>query len=158
MFPATWRQILGPAPTRGDYATVLIAAPVGLVVDGLLTIHGIPSPGVASLTTASVALGVKRAVQPPGKRRKKVLKEADQLIIVLEEIRQGATTDEDASIVDHLIVNLQTHIKLCHGKVRKPDVLEAIIEETVKRIGEVSYTRGSPAIPARLVQETAHTG
>ncbi|SIO50014.1 hypothetical protein SAMN05443247_06607 [Bradyrhizobium erythrophlei] len=56
--------------TRGDLATVLIAAPVGFAADIVLTLGGVISPGTFSLLTASAALGAKNAIQAGIEKRK----------------------------------------------------------------------------------------
>jgi len=146
VFSAGLRQILGPKPTRGDYATVLIAAPIGLVVDGLGHIHGLPSPGIAGLTFASVALGAKRALETQGKRRGRVIRDAHQLIFFLHEVASETTASKDRVAIEGFIIRLERQIKLCELKVTKPAILEEATAETVKAIDEIS-SQPSPSLP-----------
>jgi hypothetical protein len=138
-FPTAIQQILGPNPTRADIATVLIFGPVGLVVDGFLTIHGLPSPGVAGVATATAALGVKKAIVTPHSGRRGALRRANDFMLVLREMKSGDQQDPDASgpdeeVIDTLIQRLETHIKLCDRKAMKPADLDAFIAKAAKQL------------------------
>lgn len=55
------KATLAKAETKGDVAVVLGAGTVGFVVDGLLSGHGLFSPGVVSGLSATGALSAKKA-------------------------------------------------------------------------------------------------
>jgi hypothetical protein len=61
-FPLTPTELMKRVATKGDLATVLLAAPIGFVGDILLSLTGIISPGACAVVTASTALGLKNAV------------------------------------------------------------------------------------------------
>lgn len=136
-FPAGLQQILGPKPTRGDIATVLIFLPVGLVGDGFLFFHGVPPTGVAGMATATFALGVKRAVEPGGPGRRRVLKSATALINILRNRESSATSTLDKEFIGELIKGLADQIELCEQRVTKPADLEEFVADAAKRLARL---------------------
>jgi hypothetical protein len=62
-YPMSFNELSKRIATRGDLATVLIAAPIGFVGDIALGLAGIVSPGACAVLTASTALGIKNGVQ-----------------------------------------------------------------------------------------------
>jgi hypothetical protein len=137
-FTTGFKEILGQNPTRWDYAVVLIAAPIGFVADGVLTIHGLPSPGYASLGAASVALGVKRAVQPRGKGRRKILRRAVALMDALDSLESRAITDKDKATIEQLGNRLRNSTDLYKSGVTEPEGLEQVVADTVKQIDKIA--------------------
>jgi hypothetical protein len=71
--PLTWKDLKEKIATRGDLATVLIAAPVGYGVDLLLSLTGVISPGTFGFLAACGALGAKQAVQSSAERKRAIL-------------------------------------------------------------------------------------
>jgi hypothetical protein len=55
--------------SSGDYAVVLLAATAGFVVDAGLNVVGFLSPGYVGVTSATAALGAKKAVEGRLRRR-----------------------------------------------------------------------------------------
>lgn len=61
--PFSFGDISKRIATRGDLATVLLAAPIGFVGDVALSMTGVISPGACALLTASTALGIKSGIE-----------------------------------------------------------------------------------------------
>lgn len=137
------RDILGSKPTPGDVATVLIAGPIGLVMDGFITIHGIPSPGVAGTMTASVALGAKKALWPARQSRAKVVRAAFRYAVVLESLLDD---DElraaEAEKVKAMVRRLRAEANACQTKAISAAALKETTEETVRSMRALKFMRG----------------
>ncbi|TDD14150.1 hypothetical protein E1218_33510 [Kribbella turkmenica] len=107
-------HLLNRVSSPADLAVILVAAPLAYVLDAGLDVIGFLAPGYVAISTASVALGLKKVVEVRLSRRGRVpvlqraaaLREhlaadggSDHLLTFLDaEIalhRRGATTEED---------------------------------------------------------------
>jgi hypothetical protein len=124
-------QVSNPA----DLATVLIAGTAGFLVDAWLNFIGFLEPGYVGIIAASIALGLKKAVEASLKTRR--LRERAKNLLALLRNSQKDELVKRNSQKDELVKRLEKEIELFNKGIIHTNDFQASVGEIIK-----SYHKG----------------
>ena len=119
-----YKDLLGDLTSPGDTATVLLAGTVGFVLDAGLNMIGFLDPGYVGFTFASSALGLKRAWEANGgRKRAQVKKKGQRIRALMMQVDRG-----------DLVQELDRELLLLEAGAHTPERADQLITEIANRI------------------------
>ncbi|MGX1151428.1 hypothetical protein [Bradyrhizobium ottawaense] len=132
-FPFSLKDLTSKIATKGDLATVLIAAPVGYGLDLALSLTGIISPGTFGLLAASSALGTKQLIQSGIERRRNVPALPPPPPISVKAKAENAIRLLNSKGYDLESKRVQNALELYENSLLDDAGLQQRIDDTIKR-------------------------
>jgi hypothetical protein len=137
------KELFAQASSPGDTATILLAGTAGFVVDAGLNIIGFLSPGYVGVTSASAALGLKKAWEGgrAAKRLRARAKKAVDRATALKDYLDGQGRTD-------LVIMLDQQLALHEAGVINAESLDQATDSVVVRLrSEAASSQPGSAAP-----------